>query len=263
MNTNGADKVPTPEEAKKIFEAAPAQPQVKPAKPRRLLVFSLSWGYKHSAIPYGSKAAEMLAKKTGAFEVVISDDISNFEPGKLKQFDAVFFNNTNNEVFLPENFKDLPPEAQEKARKYDALLKKSFAEYLASGKGLAVLHAGVACFREWPEYGIIVGARFDNHPWVAGTKVTLKVEEPSHPLCRAFKEPFFVVADEIYQLKGNYSREKVRVLVSIDTAKTNMKVGGIHRKDNDFAISYVKPYGRGRVFYCALGHMHELFWNPV
>ena len=37
----------------------------------------------------------------------------------------------------------------------------------------------------------------------------------------------------------------------------------IHREDNDFAMSYIKRYGRGRVFYCGLGHMHDLFWNPT
>jgi type 1 glutamine amidotransferase len=37
----------------------------------------------------------------------------------------------------------------------------------------------------------------------------------------------------------------------------------IHRADMDFAMTWVKTYGKGRVFYCALGHQHELFWNPV
>jgi hypothetical protein len=37
----------------------------------------------------------------------------------------------------------------------------------------------------------------------------------------------------------------------------------IHRTDGDFAMTWIKPYGKGRVFYCALGHQHELFWNPI
>ena len=261
--TTGAEKAPSAEEVKKIKSALPVKARVKPLKPRKLLIFSISWGYKHSAIPYGKKAFEIMGQKTKAFEPVVSDDLSNFEPGKIEQFDAILFNNTNNEIFLPENFDKLPAEQQAKAAKYDKLLKKSLVNYLKSGKGLAVTHAGVASFRKWPEYGNIIGARFENHPWNAGSTVTLKVEEPTHPVTLALPTPTFEVTDEIYQVKAPYSREHLRVLVSIDTSKTNMKVKGIRRTDGDFAMTWIKHYGKGRVFYCAFGHQHPLFWNPM
>ncbi|MEA3365531.1 MAG: HEAT repeat domain-containing protein, partial [Candidatus Hydrogenedentes bacterium] len=38
---------------------------------------------------------------------------------------------------------------------------------------------------------------------------------------------------------------------------------GIRRDDDDFAVSWVRTYGEGRVFYCSLGHRHEIFWNPA
>lgn len=256
-------KVPAVSEKKSIRAAVPHKVAVRPECPRKLLVFSRSWGYKHSAIEYGKEALRMMAEKTGAFDVVISDDLKYFEPENIKQFDAIFFNNTNQEIFLPEDFDKLAPDEQTEHRKIDERLKKSFVDFLAGGKGLAVLHSGVACFREWPEYGNIIGARFDNHPWNHDSTVTLKIDDPDHPLTRAFKKPAFVITDEIYQLKGPYSREKLRVLVSVDTCRTDMDVKGIHRTDNDFAISWVKSYGRGRVFYCALGHNHDIFWNPV
>ena len=37
----------------------------------------------------------------------------------------------------------------------------------------------------------------------------------------------------------------------------------IHRDDMDFAMTWIKSYGKGRVFYCALGHEHPLCWNPI
>jgi len=261
--STGAEKTPSAEEIKKIKSAMPVQARVKPLQPRKLLIFSISWGYKHSAIPYGRKAFEIMGRKTKAFEPVVSDDLSNFEPGKIEQFDAILFNNTNNEIFLPENFDKLPADQQAKAATYDKLLKQSLVKYLQSGGGLAVTHAGVASFRKWPEYGNIIGARFENHPWVAGSTVTLKVEEPRHPVALAFEEPTFEVTDEIYQVKAPYSRAHLRVLVSIDTSKTNMKVKGIRRTDGDFAMTWIKKYGKGRVFYCALGHQHPLFWDPM
>ena len=257
---------PTDEEVRKIVAAVSKVTAVKPAKPRKVLVFSISWGYKHTAIPYGKKAFEILAKKTGAFEAVVSDDISMFEPQNLKQFDAVVFNNTNNEIFLPENFDKLPAPEKKKAAMYDAKLKASLVKYLKKGGGLMVTHAGVASFRKWPEFGNIIGARYQNHPWNAGSTVTLKVEEPDHPVAGAFAKRIFEVTDEIYQVTGPYSREKLRVLMSIDTDRTPIKdknISAIRRKDKDLAITWIKSYGKGRVFYCALGHQHELFWNEM
>lgn len=180
---------PTAEEVKKMQVAMPARARVQPVQPRKVLVFSRSWGYKHSAIPYGAKAFEIMARKTGAFEVVVTNDDAMFEPANLKQFDAVVFNNTNNEIFLPENFEKLSAQEKADATVRDEMLKKSFVEFLSSGKGLVVIHAGVASFRNWPEFGEIIGARFDNHPWGAGSTVTLRVEEPSHPVAAAFKDP--------------------------------------------------------------------------
>jgi len=257
---------PSAEEVKKMWAAMPTRGQVQPAEKRKVLVFNRSWGYKHTAIPYGARAFEIMGRKTGAFEAVVTNDEAMFEPESLEQFDAVVLNNTNNEIFLPEDFDQLPASEQEELRKRDALLKKSFVDFLSSGKGLAVIHAGVASFRQWPEFGEIVGARFDNHPWGAGSTVTLRVEEPDHPVAAAFKEPFFIVTDEIYQVKAPYSRDKVRVLLSVDPDRTRItpeQRQAIHREDMDFAMTWVKSYGEGRVFYCALGHEHPLFWNPI
>jgi len=263
----GQDPVPSKDEIAKMQAAAPENPRVPPTKPHKLLVFSRSWGYKHTARPYGAKAIEVLGQKTGAFEaVLIEDDDSLFEPQKLRQFDAVVLNNTNEEIFLPENFDKLPAEEQAKATQRDEMLKKSFADFVRNGGGLAVIHAGVASFREWPEFGEIIGARFENHPWGAGSTVVLKIEEPQHPLTAAFKEPYFIVTDEIYQLAQPYSRDNLRVLVTVDPVKsitTPEQKKLIRRQDNDFAMTCVKTYGKGPVFYCALGHQHELFWNPI
>ncbi|MBM4019601.1 MAG: ThuA domain-containing protein [Planctomycetes bacterium] len=255
-------KEPPAEELRKIAEAVPAQARARPEKPRRLLVYSVSPGYWHDSIPYGKAAARAMAEKTKAFEAVVSDDPANFEPEKLRGFDAVLFNNTNNEIFLPEGYEKLSPAEKEAADRRDAALKRSFAEWLGGGRGLAILHAGIASFRKWPEFAEIGGARFDGHP-LGQIVCGLKVDEPSHPLAAAFKSPRFELKDEIYQVTDPYSREKLRVLVSIDTSKTKTDVKGINRKDGDFGMVWVKPYGKGRVFYSAFGHVHDLFWNPM
>ena len=258
------EKGPSEIEIKRITETMPTKPVTAPKTPRpKLLVFSRCWGYRHSAIPYGKITLEIMAAKTDAFEVVVCDDLSNFEPENIKNFDAIFFNNTNNEIFLPEpeDLSKLSSKEKTKAIKYDKLLKKSLTDYIASGGGFGALHAGSATFREWPEFGYILGATLQNHPWSNPGTVTLTVEEPAHPVAQAFRGPRFVVADEIYQFQAPYSRDLVRVLLSIDTEKTDMNKEEIRRTDNDFAISWVKSFGKGRVFYVALGHDHAMYWN--
>ncbi len=259
---NAAEK-PSDRERARMQKAAPEGPSVPPKASRKLLVFSLvPTGYVHSAIPYGKAALKVMAEKTGAFEVTLTDDIGVFEPERLSEFDAVFFNNANNELFLPPNLAELGEEEKQKSLNRDAHLKESLVKFVRGGKGLVVLHAGLAIFREWDEWGDIMGGRFDNHPW--NQEVTLRVEEPDHPLSRAFGGPEFVVKDEIYQVKGPYSRETHRVLLSLDLEKSGEpNVAEVHRKDGDLALAWIKPYGEGRVFYCGLGHYHELFWNPI
>jgi type 1 glutamine amidotransferase len=93
--------------------------------------------------------------------------------------------------------------------------------------------------------------------------VGVKLDEPNHPLLAAFGGKGFRLSEEIFQFREPYSREKLRVLLSLDTNTTNMTVPWIHRKDNDFALAWVRAYGKGRVFYCAFGHRTEIWWNPT
>src|SRR5581483_7040669 len=86
---NKGDK-PIPEaKIKKITAALPEKAQAKPAKPRKVLIFTLARGFVHASIPVGARAIQMMGEKTGAYESVISNDRAMFEPDKLKDFDAI------------------------------------------------------------------------------------------------------------------------------------------------------------------------------
>jgi hypothetical protein len=69
----------------------------------------------------------------------------------------------------------------------------------------------------------------------------------------------FTLRDEIYQMK-NYSRDNTRVLMRLDSGKLDLANPRVHRKDNDFAVTWAKMYGKGRVFYSTLGHV-ETNWD--
>lgn len=236
-------------ELEKIEKAIPKKATVKPIKSRKLLVFNRGKGLVHSAIPYGAKAIELMAQKTGAFEVVQTEDPNIFRPENLKQFDALCFNNSNRMDFFK-----------------DPLLAKSLLDFIKNGGGVVGIHAATTNFTkqwllDWPEGAELLGGVFNDHPW--HEKVTIKVDDPTHPLNAAFEGKSFELNDEIYQFTDPYSRDKLRILLSLDTTKTDMNKGSrIKRDDNDFAVSWVKSYGRGRIFYCSLGHEHDIFFNP-
>ncbi len=236
---------PTAEQIEKMQAAMPEQAPATPLKPRKLLVFTLCKGFRHSSIECGAKALELIAEKTGAYQVVVSDDIAMFGPDQLRQFDAVCFNNNTGEIFE------------------DPALKQSLLDFVRSGKGLIGIHAATDCFYNWPEFGEMMGGYFDGHPWYANNTVSVKIDEPDNPINAAFGGKTFDIMDEIYQIKAPYSREKLRVLLSLDTTTTDMNRKGIKRKDGDFAISWISEYGQGRVFYCSLGHREDIFWNPT
>ena len=251
-----------PEHVKQVKSALPPQATMKPAQPRRLLVFNLCRGYAHGAIPLGAETIEMLGEATGAFTTVVSDDIAVFEPETLQQFDAVVMNNTTGALFSHPEFDTLSAEEQQAAKAREARLKESLLAFVAGGKGIVGIHAATDCFYEWPEYGAMMGGYFDGHPWGAGDTVAVEIVDPEHPLCAAFGGRGFRIKDEIYQLKEPYSRENLRVLLRLDANGTDMTKNGIHRTDGDFGISWIRTYGEGRVFYCSLGHNESVFWNP-
>ncbi len=93
-------------------------------------------------------------------------------------------------------------------------------------------------------------------------QVGVTVEEPEHPLVAAFGGKDFLITDEIYQYGPPYDRSKLRVLMSIDPARTNMGPRWIDRKQTDFALTWVKPYGKGRIFNTSFGHMANLYSTP-
>jgi type 1 glutamine amidotransferase len=63
-------------------------------------------------------------------------------------------------------------------------------------------------------------------------------------------------------MKAPYGRGEVQVLLSLDLARSEQPKKPIKHGVMDFPISWVKPYGKGRVFYSALGHSKRTFHNP-
>jgi len=241
--------------AKAIEAAAPEQAPAKPARPRKILVYGRLPTHGDS-VRFCFKAVEALGRKTGAFEVVSSGDPKLLLPDSLKQFDAIVMNNTHEQAFwLPIDFKNLTPEQQNEAKGREEAIKKGFLEFVAGGKGLVGIH-GATCGVKWPEYNDMIGGTYAGH---TGGSAWIKVEDPAHPLCAMLPKEGFEANDEFYVLGGPYSRQKVRVLTSLDLTKT---ADPQKLKVKDYPVSWIREQGKGRVFYCSLGHSLASFRSP-
>jgi type 1 glutamine amidotransferase len=257
-----------PQQAEQIRKAAPDKPRVAPKKPRTVLIWNTPPAlmdkdpHKGYCIPFGQCAMETLGEKTGAFTPVISGDLAMYLPESLKRFDAIVMNNSSGPWIRPtdEDLERMKAYGQDKDA-VEQLLRKSLLDYVKAGGGIVACHFAIGANSQWPEFQEMLGGKFIGHPW--NEEVGIKLDEPAHPLLAVFGGKDFRLADEIYEFGDPYSREKLRVLLSLDTKKTNMNVPWIHRKDGDFAQAWVKPYGKGRIFYCGFGHRTEIWWNPT
>jgi len=264
QHERGAQNQPqlTPEEKQRIESAIPRSAPARPKHKRKLLVVTLNiWDGSerrgHTSIPFGDMAIQRMGERTGAYEATFSNEISMFRPENLKHFDAICFNNTVGVLFE------------------DPDLRESLLSFVREGKGFIGFHAAGATFVQYPKYDqfppfgdMLGGYENGGHPWGPKDVITLKVEDPASPVNAAFNGKSFEISDEVFQFQAPYSREKLHILLSIDTDRTDMNPKRHflpeRAKDHDFGMSWIRRYGKGRVFYSSLGHNPEIWSNaPV
>jgi uncharacterized protein len=235
--------------------AAPAQ-----AAPKKVLVVTVTLGFRHSSIPTAEKVLAELAKESSAFTV----DYARVEPddpqfkgpdGKrddakvnaaikavlaekmsakaLKQYNAVVFANTTGDLPLPDN--------------------QAFLDWIKSGKGFVGMHSATDTFPGFPGYTEMIGGHFKTH--AAQLEVQPINQDPECPICKHLPENWKVF-DEIYQMK-DFDPTKVHGLLTL-----NSKPDASDRSPGIYPIAWCKEYGKGRVFYTSLGHREDV-WDPT
>src|SRR4051795_4035728 len=208
---------------------------------------------QHDSVSHALAVIERLGYESGAYDTYIRTDsniiskhplMTDGKPASggasLANVDAIFF----------LGHRDVQLDAQQKA---DLL---SFVK--EDGKGFVAAHTATTAFESWPEFGEMLGARYDGHPWNTAYGSVIN-EDPGFPATRNFP-PAFNFTDEFYQAR-DYSRDKIRVLLRLDVSKMP-KNADVHRTDGDFPLAWAKNYGKGRVFYSALGHASATWDNP-
>ena len=110
-----------------------------------------------------------------------------------------------------------------------------------AGTGVAGIHGGMAdAFRSEPDYHEMVGGQWVAHPGGDGVTYDGHIAR-QHPLAAGLQD--FTVTSEQYYLHVDPGLD---VLATTSFGPVVMPV------------AWTKAYGRGRVFYCAVGHRPEL-----
>ncbi|HEY4764512.1 MAG TPA: ThuA domain-containing protein [Candidatus Sulfotelmatobacter sp.] len=218
------------------------------SSPKQLLVIGEEKGYRHEAVSHAMATIERLGRETGLWSTTLRTDTEALTKKKL-EYNAKNLNDFDAVLFFTGG--DLEMDAQQKA------------DFISSihddGKGFIGVHSAAITFVDWPEYGDMIGGYYDEHPWLT-FDAPIIVEDPSFPGMQQFPHSF-VLRDEIYQMR-NYSRDKVRVLMRLNVSKLDMKNKNVHRTDGDFAVTWAKMYGKGRVYYTSLGHVDANWDKP-
>ena len=205
-------------------------------KPKRLLVVTVTKGFRHGdSIPVAEKILAELGAKSGKFTVDYArtdeDLAQKMSMEGLKNYDGVFFASTTGELPLPD--------------------REGFLKWIATGHGFAGAHAATDTFHQYKPYLEMIGAHFKQHgPQV---EVECLVEDTKHPATKNLGKSV-VVFDEIYQFQ-DYDRSTFHTLLALDK-HPNTKAPG------DYPIAWCKRYGKGRVFYTALGHRIDVWEKP-
>jgi len=139
--------------------------------------------------------------------------------------------------------------------KYDALViyanheqitpsqEKALLDFVEKGRGFIPLHCASFCFQNSPKYIDLVGGQFKSHK--TDTFSTMIVNK-EHPVMKNVKE--FMTWDETY----------VHDKLAADIEVLMERVEGDHHEP----WTWVKSFGKGRVFYTAYGHDEKTWSQP-
>lgn len=200
-----------------------------------VLVFSKTdtAGFRHASIPDGRRAIQKLGRTHG-FAVDTTEDAGVFTADSLSRYDAVVFLSTSGDVL-------------------NAAQQRAFEQYVQAGGGFAGIHGASATEYDWPWYGRLVGAFFDDHPEVQ--EATVQRVGEGHPALRSVPKQW-VRTDEWYNFRTN-PRDSVEVLLALD--ETTYEGGTM---DGDHPIAWVHRPDGARAFYTGLGHTKASYTEP-
>lgn len=241
------------------------------AEPKKLLLVTVTTGFRHSSIPTAEKVIQKLAKETGLFTVDLVQQPPNKPnppkrpenptPEQEAQYkEALAKFKDEDAKWQAAVKKELEKLSPENLKKYDGVIfanttgdlplpdRQGFLDWIKEGKAFIGMHSASDTFHGFKPYIEMLGGEFLSH----GAQVSVDCinEDNQHPCCRHLSQNW-TVFDEIYIMK-NFNRDTVHMLLSLDK-EPNKKTPGY------FPVSWCKEYGKGKVFYTSLGHREDIW----
>ncbi len=201
-------------------------------KDKEILVFSKTAGFRHGSIEVGIAAIQKLGAEN-KFKVTATEDANYFIEDSLKNYSAVVFLNTTQDIL-------------------NDVQQADFERYIQAGGGFVGIHAATDTEYDWPWYNKLVGAVFDGHPEVQ--EAQLQITDTNHPSVKGL-DSLWTKSDEWYNFRN--INPDINVLVEIDEKSYK---GGTNGENHP--ISWYHEYDGGRAFYTEMGHTDETFENP-
>jgi type 1 glutamine amidotransferase len=169
--------------------------------------------------------------KENGFEVETTDSLARLDAGDLASFDLITPNWTMGEISREQS--------------------KALRDAIEAGTGLAGLHGGMCdAFRKDSDYQFMTGGQFVSHPGNL-QPYTVKPTYIKHPITAGIAE-FSVTTEQYYM----HVDPALTVLMSTPAAPIDNPNGPA--KSVDMPVVWIKKWGKGRVFYSALGHSPDI-----
>lgn len=204
------------------------------AKQKRVLVFSKTAGFRHTAAIAAGKINICLLGTKNNFDVDTTENADVFTTDNLKKYAAVIFLCTTGNVLNDQQ-------------------QKAFEQFIKAGGGFVGLHSAADTEYDWPWYGELNGAYFKSHP--KQQEAIFNIVDPNN-IATAHLPKVWKRFDELYNFK--WIGSDLHILITIDE---NSYTGGANGENHP--MSWYHEFDGGRAFYTALGHDNKSYEDPL
>lgn len=265
-----------------VLAAVCTLPALAADKPKKLLVVTVTTGFRHSSIGTAEKILSQLAQESGKFTVDFVQQPPNQprnpqrpKPGPEGDKDPKFVEamakfeaadkqfKTDNAVWMKSVEKELEKLSPANLKNYDGVIfanttgdlplpdKQGFIDWVNNGHAFMGMHSATDTFHGFRPFIDMIGGEFKTHG--AQVQVDCLNQDSAHSACKHLPATW-TVFDEIYQMK-TFERKKVHGLLGLDKHPNDKSPG-------DYPVAWCKEFGQGRVFYTSLGHREDM-WDPA
>jgi type 1 glutamine amidotransferase len=255
------------------------------SKPKKVLVVTVTTGFRHSSIETAERVLEKLGQQSGSFSVEfarVTPPPGPAKPKEPKATDNAEQDKADREKYESalQKFKADDALYQEKLKQYSAeqqrvlaekmsatALKQyaavifanttgdlplpdpqAFIDWVKAGHGFVGMHSASDTFHGFRPFVDMLGGEFLTHD--AQATVDCLNQDEKHSATSGLPARWRV-HDEIYLLKS-YTNSTVHELLKLDQ-EPNKKTPG------EFPIAWCKQFGKGRIFYTSLGHREDIW----